>query len=601
MKIVGKIKEFIKKHLVHFSYFYSQLGYKVLVALGLSLIVGVLDGFGLAMFLPLLQMIDGEARPDDQTLGGMEFLIEGLEKIGIGLTLQSVLVTILVFFVLKGGVKFCQSYYNVLTLQTFTRNLRVRFAKKLGNYDFQSFVGLDSGMIQNTLSGEVGRVSMSFKSYFLTIQSGVLVLVYLVLALLTNFQFALLVAIGGGLSNLIYKNIFKKTKITSKKITKGGHRYQSLLIQKVAFFKYLKATGLMDQFYLQIKNAIEYIENSNKKIGFYNSLVVAAREPLVITVVVVVIMIQVNFFSESIGAIVLSLLFFYRSLNALVELQNQWNNFLNVSGSLENVIQFEKTLDTDQVTNGQIGFSRLDDAIVFDNVSFGFTGVKVLNDISLTIPVKSTFAFIGESGSGKSTLVNLVAGLFNPTQGKVIIDGVATSELDKSTYLSKIGYITQDPIMFSDSIYNNITLWAPKNTHTIKRFWEALRKASIDKFVQDLKNGEDTILGNNGIQVSGGQKQRLSIARELYKDVEILIMDEATSALDSETERLIQENIDSLKGKYTILIVAHRLSTIKSADQIILLNKGKILAKGDFKTLMHESPIVRNMVALQEV
>lgn len=588
--------------LVYFKYFYSKLGYKVFIALFLSLCVGLLDGFGLAMFLPLLQMVgDTDTVSSGEELGGLQFLISGLENLGVQLNLQTVLFVIMFFFIFKGVTKFCQGYYNVLTQQYFIRKLRLTYAKMLGNYSYKSFVNVDSGMVQNTMGGEMGRVSTAFKNYFSTIQSGVLVAVYLGLAIATNFQFAILVAIGGTLSNLVYNRIYKKTKLTSKKITKGGHIYQGLLIQNVAFYKYLRATGLMSLFYDKMKVAIEYIERSNKKIGFYNSLVVAAREPLVITVVVIVILIQVNLFSENISAIVLSLLFFYRSLNSLVELQNHWNNFLNVTGSLDNVIEFGQQLAKAQDKKGNEEFLGLNNSIKLEDVSFGYFEDKVLQKINLDIQAKSTVAFVGESGSGKTTLVNLIAGLFDADTGKILIDDKDLCKIDKLSFQKKIGYITQEPVIFSDTIFNNITAWSEKSPENQEKFWKALKKAAIDDFVKELPEREDSKLGNNGIQVSGGQKQRLAIARELFKETEILVMDEATSALDSETEKIIQENIDQLKGQLTILIIAHRLSTIRTADKIILLKNGNIEAVGSYSELIVESEKFKKMVQLQEV
>jgi subfamily B ATP-binding cassette protein MsbA len=157
--------------------------------------------------------------------------------------------------------------------------------------------------------------------------------------------------------------------------------------------------------------------------------------------------------------------------------------------------------------------------------------------------------------------------------------------LNLRSFQNRIGYITQEAIVFDDTIFNNITLWDEPNPKNLEKFWNSLKGAAIADFVNELSEKENTRLGNNGVMISGGQKQRMSIARELYKDIDILIMDEATSALDSETEKAIQENIDKLKGKYTIVIVAHRLSTIKNADQIVLMDKGQILEVGDFETL----------------
>jgi ABC-type multidrug transport system fused ATPase/permease subunit len=198
-------------------------------------------------------------------------------------------------------------------------------------------------------------------------------------------------------------------------------------------------------------------------------------------------------------------------------------------------------------------------------------------------------------------LVNLIAGLMPPDKGKILIDGHEIQDLDIRTYQSRIGYISQEPVIFNESIFNNVTFWAVPSSANLQRFWEALEKAAILDFVKSLDGQENTLLGNNGINLSGGQRQRLSIARELYKEIDILVMDEATSALDSETEKAIQDNIDQLKGHYTVLIVAHRLSTIRNADEVILMSQGRIEEKGSFQNLIKYSSEFKKMVELQEV
>lgn len=166
---------------------------------------------------------------------------------------------------------------------------------------------------------------------------------------------------------------------------------------------------------------------------------------------------------------------------------------------------------------------------------------------------------------------------------------------------AKTGYIVQDPVIFNDTIFNNISFWDQKNDTNLERFRKICKKSAIDTFIQNLPQKEDTLLGYNGLNVSGGQKQRLAIARELYKDAEIIFMDEATSNLDSETENEIQTNLFSLKGEFTFVIVAHRLSTVKMADRIILLKKGEIAAIGDYRSLLENNEDFRKMVELQEL
>jgi ABC-type multidrug transport system fused ATPase/permease subunit len=595
------VKKLIDKYLKHFSYFYSYLRYRMFVALGVSICVGALDGFGLAMFLPLLQMVDGNHGVNPESLGNLRFLVDGMAGLGIGMTISSVLLVILFFMILKGAARFVEAYYKMTLSRFFIKNLRFQNIDKLSNYSYKAFVSADVGRIQNTLSGEVTKVLNAYRSYFTTVQAGVMVSVYVFLAFLANAEFAVIVVVGAVLSNLFYRRIYNRTKENSRKVTKGAHKFQALLIQKVAFFKYLKATGLINLYALKLKKTILEIEETTKKMGWHNAILSSTKEPVIVTVVVCVILIQVVYLSKSLGLIILSLLFFYRSLTFLMNLQTQWNNFLNVSGSLDNMQDFMKELRAHQEVTGTLAVTQFKDKLELTNACFSYSHNHVLNNINLVVRKNETVAFVGESGSGKTTMVNILAGLMPLNKGNFLIDGIDSREVSMETYQKRIGYITQEPVIFSDSIFNNVTFWAEKNPANLDRFWKALHKASIDTFVETLSSREDSLLGNNGILISGGQKQRISIARELYKDIDILIMDEATSALDSETERTIQKHMDNLKGAYTILIVAHRLATIKNADRVVLLNSGTIESIGSFHELKTNSKLFEKMVGLQEV
>ena len=598
---MSHLKVFVKKYFGHFAYFYRHLGYRIFVSLALTFSVGLLDGLGLTMFLPLLKLAGGDNEVTGEGMGRMEVVVDFFNDLGIPLTIVSVLIIILIFFLLKGIATFAQSYYNLIVQLYFVRQIRFLNVDGLARFQYKQFVLGDSGRIQNTMSGEVGRVMQAYKMYFHTVQAGVMMLVYLGMAFFFNAQFAILVIAGGALSNLVYRQIYKRTKEASSKITTGGHRFQSQLIQMVAHFKYLKATGYLVGYGKKLKNSIDYIQAQQKKIGVLNSILGATREPLNIAVVAAVILVQVKFFEADMGAIILSLLFFYRALTYIMALQTNWNNFLANAGALDNMTEFVDELHSNAEKCGRETFAKFSHEIQVDGVDFYYNNTQILENISLGIPKNKTIAFVGESGSGKTTMVNLLAGLMPADKGEIRIDNVNYQHINIRSLQRRIGYITQDPVIFSETIFNNVTKWAKRTPETERRFWEALDKAAISDFVHELPEQENTQLGNNGIQLSGGQKQRMSIARELYKDIDILVMDEATSALDSETERAIQDNIDALKGKYTIIIVAHRLSTIKNADYIHLLSKGRLVASGNFTELVNQSETFKRMTQLQEV
>jgi subfamily B ATP-binding cassette protein MsbA len=272
-----------------------------------------------------------------------------------------------------------------------------------------------------------------------------------------------------------------------------------------------------------------------------------------------------------------------------------------VSGSMENMQDFLQELEQTKEPNGTTQFITFNKHIELKNVKFYYGDTLILDDINLIIPKNKSIAFVGESGSGKTTLVNILAGLLPIDRGSLNIDGIPLQDLSKESYQKRIGYITQEPVVFNDTIFNNITLWAENNEINQKRFWNAIKLSSLESFIINLPQKENTPLGHSGISLSGGQRQRLSIARELFKDIDILIMDEATSALDSETEWAIKESIEALHGKYTIISVAHRLSTIKNADEVVFMENGKILGIDTFERLSKQIPRFKRMVEFQEL
>ena len=567
----------------------------------LSIFIGVLDGFGLMMFLPLLQLVDDSSTVDSDSLGNLRFLVDFMENSGMSLTLFTVLAAMAFFFFTKGVVQYFGGIYKVNIQEWFIRNLRVRNIFGLNRISYKYFVVSDVGRIQNTLTGEIDRVAGAYFNYTKAFESFVLVVVYMAFAFYGDAQFALIVSVGGILTNFLYKSLYKKTKEYSRKLTQENNEFQSLVIQNVGNYKYLKATGSLERYGRKLREAVLKIRDSKRRIGKLDALLSAGREPLLVIIVVVAIYIQTSFLGAELAPILMSLFFFYRALNSLIQMQLRWNKFLGVSGSLENMLQFENELRENKDAIGLEPLKGEVEKIKLENIWFYYGKTPVLKNISLDIKKHETIAFVGESGSGKTTLVNIIAGLLPSGEGSYKINSKESSGLNISTFQEKIGYITQDPVIFGDTLFNNVTFWAEESEANKQKFWKAVKQAAILEFVQELPGREKTVLGNNGVNLSGGQRQRISIARELYKQVEILILDEATSALDSETEKAIQNNIDALKGNYTLLIVAHRISTIKNADRIVVMKNGEIANIGCFKELLNSSSYFATLVSLQEV
>jgi ABC-type multidrug transport system fused ATPase/permease subunit len=572
----------------------------MIVALFINFSVGFLDGLGLTMFLPLLQMADQSSNVSTDDLGGLRFIVDLFIDNGIPLSLLLVLCVMVFFFLLKGIAQYLNGWYRVNVQQYFIKNLRLSSINGVSEIEFRQFLLEDGGRIQNTLSGEVDRVARAYQGYFQSVQSFMMVLVYMGFAFSVNAQFALLVTVAGLFTNIIYKQIYNRTKGASRKLTNEQNVFQGQIIQFIGNFKYLRATGLIAAYANRLKETVNEIEANNKKIGLLTALITAAREPLIIMVVAAIIYVQTQYFGSPLAPIFVSLLFFYRALTYLMMMQNQWNLFVSVSGSLENMTEFTNSLKRYRKQDGHVFVDRIEPHIELKSVSLKLGEKQILSDVNLTIEHNQVIGLVGESGSGKSSLVNVICGLLLPDSGSIIIDGTPIQNIQTASYQKRIGYITQEPVIFNDTLYNNITFWQPATPENKKRFEDILRKASLYEFVQSLPKREHSMLGNAGLNISGGQRQRISIARELYKDIDLLVMDEATSALDSETEFMVQESIETLKGSITMVIVAHRLSTIRNADRVILMDKGKVEAMGTFDQLMKKSGRFKRMVEFQE-
>lgn len=595
------LRKLVEKYFASFWFFYKVVGPRVLITVVLSTIVGLLDGFGLAMFLPLLQLVGGEGDVNASGLGSLHFIADAIVEIGFALNLNSVLLFLCIFFSLKGITRFFAGKYDVYVRQLFIKKIRLTLINNLSRVSYKYFVLTDSGRIQSTMTGEADRLLRAHLTYTKALDQGIMVIVYVILAFFVDAKFAMLITAGGLMTNFIFKYIYKLTKKASVQLTKNMHNFQGEVIQQVANFKYLKATGLMNRYVDRMQVSVINIEEKNRKIGIYNVILDAIREPLLIIVVSLVILIQSNVLGAPLGPVILSLLFFFRALMSLMLMQISWNGFLGLSGSIENVNALNEEMRKAREVVGKKKFSELTGSLLLSNVGFKYGDIKILNNINLEIKKNESIAFVGESGSGKTTLVGIIAGLFKPDEGNYFIDGLDVRELNIQNFQSKIGYISQDPVIFNDTVYNNVTFWAERTDENMRKCDSVLKKASIFNFIEELENKKDTLLGYNGINLSGGQRQRISIARELFKNINILILDEATSALDSETERDVQASITALQGEFTIIVIAHRLSTIKNVDRIVFLDNGRILNINTFDKLIEEQPKFKRMVELQDV
>lgn len=590
----------LKSYFHYLYFFYSILKTRLFFIFAISILYSFVDAISLTMFIPLFQIASGEGSAS--STGTSDVFMQVFNYFNLKPTVNSVLLIMLFFFLLKAAFRYFDVYYRVLATSYFNKKIRSNLLSNISNLKYSKFVTLNFGTIQNSVTTEILSINNAFSQYVSVVQNIIFVLVYIGLSFLTNPEFTIIVIIGGWLSRFLFKSLYKSSQSLSYSITNENNKLSGLVLQQVTNFKYLKSTALMKNYLNKINTTVDDIEKDVIVLGKTSAKVMSFREPIIVVFLLIAIYIQVNIIGGTFSSIIVILLFFYRAFGSLMSVQQSWTAFLKYVGSIVHYEKFTAELKSEKETQNGIAFEGFETNIQLKNISFRYNDKsKVIDGVTLDIPKNKTLAFVGKSGSGKTTLVNILCGLLSPTSGKVLVDSKELSLYSIDTFRSKIGFISQETVVFNDTLFNNVTFWSPKNEVNLKRFNDVIQQVDLTDFVEKAELKEDIALGDNGVVMSGGQRQRLSIARELYKNIEILILDEATSALDSQTEKFIQESVDSLKGKITIVVIAHRLSTIKNADSIVLINAGKLESQGNYNELLQISPTFAKMVSLQEL
>ncbi|OOY42665.1 ABC transporter ATP-binding protein [Solemya velum gill symbiont] len=415
-------------------------------------------------------------------------------------------------------------------------------------------------------------------------------LIYITLAFIVAWRFGAMALVIGIILVLLFRFLNSYVRELSRDTAAEHGQLSKLLIQSLHAFKYLTATGQMDHLQNGIKKSIHRLTGYEVRSGIAGAFTGAVREPITVVFIMVIVLIQMVVLEQPLSPIMISILLFHRGLNAVMAVQSTLQSTLGSVGGLEMVRDEFKAVCNEQETNGNQHIPPLGKAITLKNVDFGYDSQmgNVLHDISLEIPARTSVAFVGESGAGKSTLVDLITLMLKPQGGQVLIDGVPGKDVELASWRKQIGYVSQETVIFDDTIANNICMWVgdvEKDQELDQRVREAARQAHIDHFIETLPDGYQTLVGDRGLRLSGGQRQRLFIARELFRKPNLLILDEATSSLDTESEQAIQQSIDELKGQITVVIIAHRLSTIRKVDHIYVFEHGRLIEQGAYEEL----------------
>ena len=463
-----------------------------------------------------------------------------------------------------------------------------------------NFKKFDSGIFLERLkndpqiiSGVINTSQKHLVQYFAKL--GALFYVFYV-----NWILGIIYLIGIMIVTIIDNNIQEVSKIKNKISKIANENLSSFLIETVRGIADIKLLSL--NIFSDMIVKFNHSDNLSIDKDLYDSRTYRLKNMILFIVSILALMVGVHLTGPHLNATNLIACFIYstRILSLMENLSSLRSSLKEYELAVERIIEFENDDIYPKDVFGKKHLSHIKGDINFDNITFSYDSDKnkILDKFNLNIKHKTTVALIGHSGSGKSTILNLLTKSYLPENGIITIDNVDIKDLDEATFKDAISIVSQSPYIFNMSIKDNLLLVNPDaNSDEIDK---VCKQACLYDYINSLPDKYDTVIGESGVNLSGGQKQRLAIARALLKNSPILLFDEATSALDNQTQSEIKATLDNLKNEYTIIIVAHRLSTIQDCDTIHVIEDGKVISSGKHKKLLESSETYRNLYASDE-
>ncbi len=567
----------------YFSVFRSYTGWSFYLFIVLSLIATLLESLGIASVVPLLTL---NSKVDSQDYIS-RILTTILDFFNLEKTFSSLIIFIVIVFFLKSVFYLFQEVSRLYIINSFLRELKTYFAVEYSKMKYSYFVNTTTGYFNNIVNKECDTTIGSFRRYSEVVVALCSAMVFLSMSLAINLYFTIIIISAGATVHFLFKKIRILSSGFSFELANSNAKIQDFFIQFIHYFKYLKSTGNAATVSASLTNEIKV----NTRLMFSTQLLNAFTNStfafIKILLFLVVFYYIVEIRGQSVITALIPVLFIHKGITYLFLAQERWQSFCGMIGGVRTVEIAKKALAVNQERTYGTCINGFNSSLSVDCVNVAYGEDIILKSVSINIQKNTCIGIAGPSGSGKTTILDLITGLVVPSKGNVLLDGKSYNDIDMYSLRSLFGYITQEPVVFNDTILNNITLMKFRDTEQEwKRVYQAVNMANCNELIEQAPEGYSTKVGDKGVKLSGGQRQRISIARELYLSREILIFDEATSALDTESEKSIQNSIQAMLGSKTMILVAHRLSTLKICDIIYIVEDGKIIEKGSWDELL---------------
>lgn len=584
--------------------FQNFLGKSIYLIFIFSLIASVLEGFGILLVLPLFESI-GQSQNQESANYFVLIVYDLIEFVGMSPSVTSVIIFIVSVFILKGIVNFFALGMIAKLMGELLLKLKVNLYENYSNMTYKYYTIKDTGNFINLINEQPNKAINAFQQ--ITIMFGHLIsfVILMFLAFSSAWDFAVMAFIFGLIVVILFVKLNSYVRSLSRITATENGILNKWMIQALQSFKYLKATNQMFLLKSRILKSINILTDNQIKTGVASAFTQSVREPVAVVFIMSLIFVQIVISNQEFEPIVVSIILFYRALGSMLGVQSFFQGTFQYIGSLELISREFNDQIKNKNNEGNIQLDKLNNAIELNKINFRFNKSKlVFKDLSIKFDANTSIAIVGDSGSGKSTIVNIISLLLEPSSGQLLIDGIDSKRINHASWKNQIGYVSQETVIFDDTIKNNISMWNSSNLddkQLLRKIKSSARDANILDFIESLPNGFGTYVGDRGVQLSGGQRQRIFIARELFRNPSLLILDEATSSLDSQSEKQIQKSIDSLKGKITIIIIAHRLSTIKNVDKIFTVGNGALIEEGTYFDLINKDSYFRRITELQKL
>lgn len=567
---------------------------------GLGVFGAILEGIGINAIIPLFSFLLG-----DTTLASADFITNAIrqsfEFFGIPFSFRFLLVFIAVLFLSRAVVITLFTYIRArITASFMFREMNLLLTNTVqAKWGFLSTQ--KAGYLQNTLFWDVRQSTSLLDAVTQFIQSSTGFVIYFFVALSISSTVTLITLAVGAVMLFMLRPLVRKTMILGEEKSGLEKSFANYLIEHISGLKVVKASGVGQKVINVGRMILEPLRMVYIKSAIMHSLGSAVIQPFGIVFILILFSFAYKMPSFNLAAFAAVLYLIQKIFVYLQSTQSSLHSIADFVPFASNILKFKSSLqeNKDEVVEDKKRPFVYKKNLSFRDVSFSYqSGIPVLSQISFLIPKNSFLGIMGPSGGGKTSIVDLILRLFLPDKGTILLDTTPIQEIKMDEWRQRIGYVSQDIFLMNASIRDNIRFYDESMTDEI--IYDAARKAHIYDHIMSLEKGFDTIVGEHGLTLSVGQRQRIVIARALARKPEILILDEATSALDAESELAIKETIEEIRKSMTLIVIAHRVSTITSADNILVLKEGSVVEYGKPQEMLDNSnSYLSRMVTLQ--